>query len=137
MVYDSNSAVLELNHEYDPLSILIVDDDQGILNTLRTLFRSMGCTVAVTADAFDAYTILMRSRIDLLIVDMRMPQISGLKLIRKVKDIKPALRAVLITAYDSPQLKRDISAIEGTRYIEKPFSHEQLKQAIREMGISI
>ena len=136
-MYDGNSAVLELNHEYDPLSILIVDDDLGILNMLHTLFRSMGCTVTVTTDAFDAYTILMRRRIDLLIVDMRMPQVSGLELIRKVKAVKPALRAILITAYGSPQLKKDVAAIEGARCIEKPFSHEQLKQTIREVGITV
>lgn len=135
MAYNSTSALLD--HAHDPLSILIVDDDQGILNTLSALFQGMGCAVTVTTDAFDAYTILMRGRIDLLIVDMRMPQISGLEFIRKGKDIKPMLRAILMTAYDSPQIKKDVSAIEGVRYIEKPFSHEDLKQTVRELEISI
>jgi DNA-binding NtrC family response regulator len=128
---------IERGHDYDPLSILIVDDDWGILNSLRTLFTSMGCKVRITQDAFDAFTILMRSAVDLLIVDMRMPQVNGLELIKKIKEIKPSLPAILITAYDSIQIKNEISKIEGAQYIEKPFGHEQLKKTIRELNITI
>lgn len=134
---NNNMSTIGYGHDYAPLSILIVDDDWGILHSLKTLFTGMGCSVKITRDAFDAFTILMRSTVDLLIVDMRMPQVNGIELIKKIKEIKPSLPAILITAYDSSQIKDEIGKIEGTRYIEKPFGHEQLKKTICELNISI
>jgi len=124
------------------MRILIVDDDQGTGNALGFGLRSMGHEVVTANNGYEALDILGTSnsgeeRVELLITDMRMPGMNGLELIQSARELALDIPAILITAYGSPSLEREIMQVGGCGYMEKPFSPEVLSGMISAMkGLS-
>ncbi len=110
----------------DKVKILIVDDERGILDTLRILFRSEGFDVAVADSGRGAVEALVREKPDLVLSDIKMPGFGGLEVLRKAKEADDELPVILMTAQAS--LESAVRAVnEGAyHYIQKPFSNEDL-----------
>lgn len=104
--------------------ILIVDDEPKVgffLKRSLELSRK-NCRVSTARSGRQALQIVMDSKVDLLITDLRMPGISGLELIRRVRESSPSTRTILITAYGSDKIKAEARRLEVYRYVAKPFN---------------
>ena len=112
--------------------VLIVDDEPNVAFFLRrALERSnQGYCVSVAHSGEEALEILERSPVDLLVTDLRMPGISGLDLIRRVRAINPATRTILITAYGDEEVEAEARRLEAYKYITKPFDMADFTQAV-------
>jgi two-component system response regulator HydG len=110
----------------DKVKVLVVDDESGILDTLRILFRSEGYDVAVASSGRAAMTALEEERPDLVLSDIRMPGSTGLDVLSRVRELDPELPVILMTAQAS--LSSAIRAVnEGAyHYIQKPFANDEL-----------
>ena len=110
----------------DKVKVLVVDDESGILDTLRILFRSEGYDVAVASTGRAAMTALEEERPDLVLSDIKMPGSSGLDVLSRVRELDPELPVILMTAQAS--LSSAIRAVnEGAyHYIQKPFANDEL-----------
>ncbi|HSW31850.1 MAG TPA: sigma-54 dependent transcriptional regulator [Longimicrobiales bacterium] len=108
------------------VKILIVDDERGILDTLRILFRSEGFDVAVADSGRGAMEALLREKPDLVLSDIKMPGFGGLEVLSKAKEMDEELPVILMTAQAS--LDSAVRAVnEGAyHYIQKPFSNDEL-----------
>ena len=113
-------------------SILIVDDELLIRDLLYDFFQQQGWDVAVAEDGRRALEILKNKKIDLLLTDLKMPEIDGLHLTSAVKQQYPGMPVIIMTGYPSVD-----SAIEALRYkvedyVIKPFNINKLYKTIKE-----
>ncbi len=113
--------------------VLIIDDEQSLLTTLEMLFSSEGYEVATASDGREGVESIEREGLpDLVITDIRMPDMDGMQVLRHVRKIDPWLPVVLITA----QADKDdaIKACnEGAyHFLEKPFQNHKLLQVSSE-----
>ena len=110
----------------DRVKILIVDDEQGILDTLQILFRSEGFQVSVADSGRKALEALEKERPDLVLSDIKMPGAGGLDVLKKAKEVDPEMPVILMTAQAS--LQSAIGAVNAGayHYIQKPFSNDEL-----------
>jgi len=115
------------------LKILIVDDDAGICQSLRDLLEAEGCQVETAASGVYAMQWLERSRFDLVLSDVVMPDIDGYQLYQHVKKSAPNLPVILMTAFNYDKdhiIKR--SCLEGLQGVifKKPVNPALLKKVL-------
>jgi DNA-binding response OmpR family regulator len=114
-------------------NILLVDDEPKVAFFLRkALERSaLSHRVSVAHSGQAALDRLREAPIDLLITDLRMPDINGLELIQEVRSLSPETRTILMTAYGNDEVKAEARRLETSRYITKPFNLKDLTEAVR------
>jgi two-component system response regulator PilR (NtrC family) len=98
--------------------ILIVDDEPGIRVMLSAALKREGHEVLLAADATSALAAL-ESGVDLVVTDIRMPQMSGIELLDAAKRIDPSLSVIMMTAYGSKDTVLDALRLGATDYVEK------------------
>jgi len=108
-------------------NILIVDDEKSILDLLSVVFKKEGYGVKIASSGVQAREILEKENVDLVITDIKMPQTSGMDVLKFTKGLNPETPVILITAYGS--IKQAIDALKAGAldYVVKPFDVEELK----------
>ena len=114
--------------------ILIVDDEPKVAfflqESLESLERNYQVVRANTGES--ALAEMGRAPFDVVITDLRMPGMSGLELMQRVRDKFPQTRTILITAYGSDDVEAETRRLQAYRYFTKPFHIEDLTSAVRE-----
>ena len=116
-----------------PPSLLLVDDEASILSSLRRLLRPGGYRVYTAGSGAAGLEILARESIDLVISDMRMPEMDGARFLEEVRHRWPQVARILLTGYSD--VSSTIAAInrgEIYRYIAKPWDDNELLLTIRD-----
>lgn len=111
-------------------TILIVDDEKNYLVVLEALLAPEGYEVATADSARNALALIKDSDIDLVISDMKMPQMSGMELLEETKKIKPDIPVIMMTAFGTIELAVEAMKKRAFDYITKPFQNEELKLTI-------
>ena len=101
--------------------ILIVDDSKEIRNILSTFLKEEGFEVYTAENGKKALDLIKEKIIDLIITDIRMPEMDGYQLTKKVKEERPRIGIIIMTAYTSIYTEGDIRKIGADDYISKPF----------------
>jgi two-component system NtrC family sensor kinase len=110
--------------------ILVVDDEIGPRESLRMLLK--GAYEIRTADTGTAALAeLPKYRPDLVILDIKMPEMNGLEVLRRVKESDPSIEAVMITAYASLETVKQALTYGAFEYLIKPFSRQDLEDVVR------
>ncbi|TLS65638.1 response regulator [Mariprofundus erugo] len=111
--------------------ILLVDDDAPIRNAICTVLNQLGYRMYCAEDGIEAIEKYreFQSCIDLVLMDIVMPRLSGDEAYRRLCDINPAIRVIFMSGYDQKQSMKHL-AMEGITLIAKPFSIAQLSQTI-------
>jgi len=112
--------------------ILVVDDEESIRKLVSTLLSSSGHTVETTSDAREALLKMDSVSYDAVLVDIRMPQMSGMELYDNIKPRRPELagRFLFITGDTSDSNTRDFLEKNGLSFITKPFDKETLFEKV-------
>ncbi|MFC4689932.1 sigma-54-dependent transcriptional regulator [Dokdonia genika] len=111
-------------------NILIVDDDINILELLQRHLQSWNFHTYKAVSVKEAVQILRDTKIDLLITDLKMPEVDGSELIKFVSEHYPSLPKLVVTGY--PSVQDSLAAIKAgvADYLTKPFTKEELGDAI-------
>jgi two-component system NtrC family sensor kinase len=108
-------------------TLLVVDDDEHVRRALGRVLRRAGCPVVEAADADAALAILEREPVQVVVSDFRMPGMSGIDLLRRVKDRWPRIQRVLLTGQaDSTAIEEAVNQSEIFRFIWKPWDDGHL-----------
>ena len=112
-------------------SILIVDDESGILDTLRILLRKEGFDVTTAQGGKAGLEHIRSGNHDIVLTDVRMPQVSGLDILQAAKEQDVMTPVLLMTAQAS--LQTAVAAVNAGAfyYIQKPFSNDELLAILR------
>ncbi|MFY9316320.1 MAG: HD domain-containing phosphohydrolase [Burkholderiales bacterium] len=116
-----------------PASLLCVDDEPNILNALRRLFRPQGYRILVANSGAEGLAQLEREPIDVVISDMRMPEMSGAEFLEKVRGRWPDSVRILLTGYS--EIESTVAAINAgqiARYVSKPWNDDEMLLIVRE-----
>jgi DNA-binding NtrC family response regulator len=111
--------------------VLIVDDDRDISMLLAALMHKEGLTSLTTHDGETALQMVAEARPDMLLVDVKMPGIDGMGVLKRVKETDPHLPVVLITAF--AEIPASVAAMRAGAfdYLAKPFDHPEVVRVVR------
>lgn len=110
---------------------LIVDDQQGIRNLLSVLLRETGYQVYVAKNGLEAVEAVRRFRPQLVFMDVRMPVMSGLDALGRIKVVAPETEVVIMTAYLSDEVVSEALEKGARCCMSKPFEMEKVKVFLR------
>jgi DNA-binding response OmpR family regulator len=115
-------------------SILVVDDDTEIIETMRAVLENRGYRVLVARDGNAGLTVAERENPDLLILDMMMPKKSGFLVLEKLKSRPGGLVPTIMITANEGSRHRAYAEMLGVRdYIRKPFAMEKLVRSVEEI----
>jgi DNA-binding NtrC family response regulator len=115
----------------DKERILVVDDALDTLEVLQRNLQSKGYQVFTAPGVADAIRILEQTRLDLVVTDLKMPKVSGLELVRHVRENFKDTQVMMITGYPSINGAVDAVKTGAEEYLAKPFTDEELFSAVR------
>ena len=110
--------------------ILVVDDDVDILNVVSDFLTDEGHSVLTVNNGEDALKKVKEHKIDLAILDISMPRMTGIEAVIRMKEIQPALEAVMITAFRNPEIIKDALNAGALDIVFKPFDLKDLRHAV-------
>jgi two-component system, NtrC family, response regulator AlgB len=113
--------------------VLIVDDDKHILRTLQILLEEDGHEVHAAASAEDALSMLTREPVDIALVDLQLPGMSGADLLRELRDHYRNIESVIITAHGSVATAVEVMKEGAFDYLSKPFTPEQVRHRVEQI----
>ena len=111
-------------------TILIVDDDPTICSELQKELKRNFFPTHVAGNSKDALEILNKNKIDIILLDIFMPDIDGLDMLEKVKAKWPAIEVIIITGYSSQDVAIKALRRGAIDYLEKPINYEELNTSI-------
>jgi FixJ family two-component response regulator len=114
-------------------AIAIVDDDESLRNSLLRLFRSAGYSVEGFASATNLLISLAARRPRCVILDLQLPDVSGVELLERFAKLADAPPVVVITGNDDPCVRDQCIALGAQRYFRKPLDCDSLLKAAAEI----
>ena len=112
-------------------SILIVDDEQSYRQLLSLVFQGDGHDIRTATNGREALEMVTAVPADLIISDVRMPDMNGIELLSAVRQSTPDMGVVLMTAFASVETARDAFKLGADDFIQKPFDVEELRLIVR------
>ena len=110
--------------------ILIADDEEGIRESLDLILGDE-YELAFAHDGQEALAKLTQEKFDLVLLDIKMPKLDGLDVMRRLKDQQIEMPVLVLTAYQSVELAKEAVRLGALEYLPKPFEREQIMQAVR------
>jgi DNA-binding NtrC family response regulator len=110
-----------------PTRILVVDDDENLRWVLKTQLEEFGYTVSEAPDGEQALAIIAKEPPALVLTDLKMPGLSGLELLAKIRSDYPEVPAVIITAFGTIQSAVQAMRVGAYDYLTKPIDYEELE----------
>ena len=124
-----------------PVNILVVDDEDVLAEMVSMALRYEGWTVSTAADGASAIAAARDARPDAVVLDVMLPDMSGLDVLRKLREHNPQLPVLLLTAKDALEDRIAGLTAGGDDYVTKPFSIEEvvlrLRSLLRRTGVSV
>ncbi len=111
-------------------NLLVVDDDPYVLESLGSLLKEFGYLVHTCSNALDALAELKQRKYDVVLTDIKMPGITGIELLRHIRDLDPQLPVILLTAFAELEVAVDAVKRGAFDFITKPFNPEYLAHAV-------
>lgn len=114
-----------------PLRVLVVDDEPAILRFLRAGLGSQGYLVVEAATGQAALNAIRQRRVDLLVLDLGLPDVDGLEVIRRIRDSGTVLPIIVLSSRDDEASKVKALDLGADDYVTKPFGIDELLARVR------
>jgi two-component system, LuxR family, response regulator FixJ len=111
--------------------IYIIDDDEAVRQSLEFLLKTAGLKAQAFESARAFFEVLPQVSFGCVITDVRMPEITGIDLLKKVKEVNPDLPVIVITGHGDIALAVEAMKIGAMDFLEKPFDDDQLLASVR------
>src|SRR4030042_5780239 len=114
----------------EKMKALVIDDERIVLDSVSRILKEEDFKVDTAQSGLEGLKQAIERPYDIVLTDLRMPDIGGMRVLRDIKRAKPSLPVVMITGY--PSVKAAIQAMKlgAGDFIEKPFTPEQLSLAV-------
>ena len=123
------------------LRVLVIDDDEDICLVLKEFLTREGYRVTTVTKPSEALPEIKEGRHQVVLLDVRMPEVDGVELLRQVRAVDSDICVIIMTAYPSVESAVDTMKADAFDYLRKPFDLEQLRnviqRAVREKGLMV
>ena len=110
--------------------ILIVDDEKNIRLTLAQSLETLGMETDSAEDGKEALAKLKEKEFGLILLDLRIPGVDGMEVLRQVRENNPDIRIIIITAYGTIELAVEAMKLGAVDFIPKPFVPEEIREMV-------
>lgn len=121
------------------IKILVVDDDKDVCEYLRQFLTEEGFKVKALTDSTRVAEELRKERYHLVLLDLKMPKLSGVELMQQIRKMDSDIIVIVLTAYPSVESAVETMKHDAFDYLQKPFKVEELREvilkAVREKGL--
>jgi DNA-binding NtrC family response regulator len=109
---------------------LVIDDEQVVLDSVKKILTDENYEVDVSLSGWQGLDWAIEKQYDIVLTDIRMPDIGGMRVLRQIKRAKSSLPVVMITGYATIRSSVQAMKLGATNYIEKPFTPEELTKVV-------
>lgn len=113
--------------------ILVVDDEEGILEEIKGFFREEGFQVETARTGEEAIQTLREQDLSLVMIDLKLPDMSGLLVLKMAKEIHPRTKVIVNTGYVDQNLIDQAQELGCDLFLHKPFDLFRLKEEIERL----
>ena len=110
--------------------LLVVDDEEGVRSYFQHLFPSPEYEMHGAAGGREALEKIKADGFDMLILDLVMPDMDGMEVLRRVREIRPEILVLIITGYPSKETAEEAVSRGCVDYVQKPFETEEIKKLV-------
>jgi DNA-binding response OmpR family regulator len=110
--------------------MLIVDDEESVREVLSDYFVDRGYAVITASDGVGALAAFSRERADVVLLDVRMPGLDGLTVLKRLREADPDVAVIMVTANEDVEVARQTLSVGAFDYVAKPFDFEHLDRAV-------
>ena len=111
--------------------VLIADDEKGYREVLRVIFEDQGHSVSTATNGRSALELLKERPCDVVISDVRMPDMDGIEFLRAAREFYPEIGIVMMTAFGTINTAREAFKLGADDFIQKPFNNEELRLIVQ------
>ncbi|GAE31278.1 MULTISPECIES: response regulator [Halalkalibacter] len=111
--------------------ILVVDDQYGIRVLLSEILQKDGYVMSDAANGAQALKLVEKDRPDLVLLDMKIPGMDGLEILRRIKEHDESIRVIMMTAYGELNLINEAMSLGAVTHFAKPFDIDDIREVIR------
>ena len=112
--------------------ILICDDEEGVRESLK-LILAEAYDVTSAEEGEEAVGRVAQAPFDVMCLDLKMPRMDGMETLRRVRQIAPTMPVLILTAYQSVDIAKDMLRHGATDYLSKPFDKQQVLAVIAQL----
>ena len=113
-------------------TILVVDDEPEVLSLFKRILWSEDAVVLPARTGAEGLAIARRTRLDLVILDVKLPDLNGTEILRRLRKMDEGLPVIMVTAYGSADSVRTAMRLGAFDYLTKPFKNEEVRRIARE-----
>ncbi|MBM3243923.1 MAG: response regulator [Candidatus Omnitrophica bacterium] len=113
------------------MKILVVDDEVEVANFLCAFLKRLGLEAKKSFCAKDAMESFNEYNPDWVFLDIKMPDINGLELLKKMKEIKKEINAIMITGKDDDTAREEARSLGASDYLVKPMDLDEMRSVIK------
>ena len=133
MLLGNKQLPLPESHAESPNTLLLVDDEPNILKSLSRLLRREGYNILTATSPADAFDLMAKHSVQVVISDQRMPDMSGTEFLSRVRQLYPHTVRLVLTGYtDLESVTAAINRGAIYKFLTKPWDDDQLREQIRE-----
>src|SRR5712664_233353 len=110
--------------------ILVVDDEAPVREVLTEYFATEGYDVEVAGSGLEALTAIRDGRADLVLLDVRMPGLDGVQVLRRIRELDERVPVIMVTASEDVSLAKETLKLGAFDYVAKPFDFDYLDRAV-------
>ena len=111
--------------------ILIVDDQYGIRILLNEVFQKEGYETYQAANGVQALDIVQKYSPHLVLLDMKIPGMDGIEILKRIKAINPEIRVIIMTAYGELDMIQETKELGAIMHFAKPFDIDEIREAVK------
>lgn len=110
--------------------LLIVDDQAGIRLLLQEVFGEEGFETFLAPNGETALDIVANEQIDMILLDMKIPGMDGLEILRRIKAMDKQIKVIMMTAYSELEVINEMKNLGAMMYFKKPFDIDELRTEV-------
>ena len=113
-------------------TILICDDEEGIRESFKLILED-SYQLKFATNGLEALEMLKTLSPDIMLLDIKMPKLHGMEILKQVKKLKPKLPVIIVTGYQSVEMAQEAIKNGAADYIPKPFESKEILKAIQQV----
>jgi len=113
-------------------TLLICDDEEGIRESFKLVLGDL-YNLRLVRNGVEALDLLKTFTPDAMLLDIKMPKIHGMEILKQIKKLKPRLPVIIVTGYQSVEMAQEALKNGASDYIPKPFESQQILKAVSDV----